>query len=96
MSKTRFVVSPVKGRPVAAMVILADGGSFSVHLGGPYSMTDRARIDGYRLVYGEPSTHWRDADPVEVVSIIQELDPDWLENIPDLADFGPGYASATT
>lgn len=90
------MVSPVKGRPVLCMVLLADGGTMTVHMGGRHPDYEAARYAGLRLAYGEPSPLWRDAELVEMVSIIQELEPDDLAYIPDLSDLGPGYASATT
>lgn len=84
MSNTRFLVSPVDGPPVLGIVIPADGPTFTVHLGGKHPAYDDARMDGYRVEW-EPSPHWRPARAVELPLLLQELDPEDWQYLPDVA-----------
>lgn len=88
MSKTRFFVSPVKGRPSIGIIQPHDGPRFWVYLAFMSKHYDEARADGLYVPEYE-SPHWREALPVEIPLLVQELEPTELEYIPDLADLLP-------
>ena len=65
----KIYVHPVQGKPTHCVVVFGNQeGSSSFPLPGSHAWEpqDSARMDGYYLVYGQQSEHWRKATDLEL------------------------------